>query len=100
MATISKQMYTGAASTSTTTLYTVPAATTAVVTEIVVTNPTSAAYTFTINLNGNVFIPFTTIASNSNITFDIKQTLNATQTISANASNTSVNFFISGVEVS
>jgi len=51
MATTSKVLVRAAAGTSTATLYTVPASTTTVVTNIVVTNSAASAATFTLTLN-------------------------------------------------
>lgn len=99
MATNPKLMFRGAASTSNTTLYTVPASTTAVVTDIVVANTDSTAATFTINLDGVAVVPGSTIAANSIATFEIKQVLETTDTLSGSASATTVNFHISGVEI-
>ena len=101
MATTSKNLFRGAATTTlTTTLYTVPASTTTVVTNIVVTNTGASAYTFDLAFNGTKFASGTSIAANSIATFDIKQVLSATQTIQGGASNTAVNFHIAGVEIS
>jgi len=100
MATTTKALFRGAATTTlTTTLYTVPSATTTVVTNIVVTNTGGSAYTFDLALNGVKLAAGTSIAANSIATFDIKQVLDATQTIQGGASNTAVTFHISGVEV-
>lgn len=100
MAVTSKALFRGAATTTlTTTLYTVPAATTAVVTNIVVTNTGSSAYTFDLALDGVKLAAGTSIAANSIATFDIKQVLTTTKIIAGGASNTAVNFHISGVEV-
>lgn len=100
MATTSKALFRGAATTTTTTtLYTVPSATTAVVTNIVVSNTGASEYTFTLYLNGTLLANTVSIAANSIATFDVKQVLEATQTIQGGASNTAVTFHISGVEV-
>ena len=99
MATTSKALFRGAASTSNTTLYTVPSATTAIVTNIVVTNTATSSATFTLNLNGTAIQSASTLAANSSAYFDLKQVLTATQTISGSASAVTVNFHISGVEV-
>lgn len=99
MATTSKALFRGAASTSNTTLYTVPSATTAIVTNVVVTNTATSSATFTLNLNGAAIQSASTIAANSSAYFDLKQVLAATQIISGSASATTVNFHISGVEV-
>jgi hypothetical protein len=100
MATTTKPLYRAAAATSSATLYTVPSATTTVVTNIVVTNTATSAATFTITLNSVGLQSASSIAANSSAYFDIKQVLTATQTITGFASATTVNFHISGVEIS
>ena len=97
MATTPAVLYRGAAATSSTTLYTVPASTTAIVTNILVTNTAATAATFTISLAGTVIIPATSIAANTTVFFDLKQVLTTTQIIAGFASATTVNFSISGV---
>jgi len=99
MATTTKQMFRGSASLTSATLYTVPSSTTAVISNIIVTNTASSAGTFTLNLNGSALFTTTPIAANSTALFDLKQVLATTQTISGLASATSVNFHISGVEI-
>lgn len=99
MATTSKALFRGAASTSNTTLYTVPSATTAIVTNIVVTNTATSSATFTLKLDGVDLATTATLAANSLATFDIKQVLDATELIEGSASATTINFHISGVEV-
>lgn len=100
MATTTKALFRGAATTTlTTTLYTVPASTTAVVTNIVVTNTGASSYTFDLALDGVKLAAGTTIAANSVAIFDLKQVLATTKTIQGGASNTAVNFHISGVEI-
>ena len=99
MATTTKTMARGAAATTSTTLYTVPALTTAVVTNIVVTNSAATAGTFTITLDGVDLFKTTAIAANSTAMFDLKQVLTTTKIIAGFASATTVNFHISGVEI-
>jgi hypothetical protein len=100
MATTSKALFRGAATTSTgTTLYTVPSATTTIVTNIAVTNTAGSAGTFTLALAGTALHTTTAIAANTTIYIDCKQTLTATQTITGGASATTINYHISGVEV-
>jgi hypothetical protein len=99
MAVTSKVLARTAAATTSTTLYTVPSATTAIITNLVVVNTTNAVQNFTINFDGVAFASSFVIANNSLATFDIKQVLDATKTITASASTTGVNFHISGVEV-
>lgn len=96
-----KTLFRGAATTTTsTTLYTVPSATTAVVTSIVVTNTAASTGTFTLGLNGINFATTVTVGALDTTIIDIKQTLTATQTITGGASATTINFHISGVEIS
>lgn len=101
MATTTKALFRGAATTTVgTTLYTVPSATTTIVTNIAITNTGASAYTFTLGLNGTALHTTTAIAANTTIYIDCKQVLAATNTITGGASNTAVNFHISGIEVS
>jgi hypothetical protein len=100
MATTSKALFRGAATTTlTTTLYTVPALTTTVVTNIVVTNTAATAATFDLALNGTKLADATSIAADSFVVIDLKQVISATQTIQGGASAVTVNFHISGVEI-
>jgi hypothetical protein len=100
MATNTKILFRGAATTTTTTLlYTVPSATTAIITNIAVTNTAGSSGTFTIWLNGVAVHSATTIAANSTVYIDLKQVLTATSTLQGGASATSINFHISGIEV-
>ena len=100
MATTSKTLFRGAATTSTgTTLYTVPSATTAVVTSIVVTNTAGSAGTFTLGMGGTNFATQVTVGAYDSTVIDTKQVLTATQTITGGASATSINLHISGVEI-
>jgi len=95
---------TAATLTTTTVLYTVPASTSTIVSNIVVTNTAATAGTFTMGLGpaaGQVALHTTTaIAANSTIYIDLKQVLDTTNTITGGASATTINFHISGVEIS
>jgi len=100
MATTSKTLFRGAATTNTATvLYTVPSATTAVITNIVVTNTAASSGTFTLAFAGTNFATTVTVGANDSTVIDIKQPLTATQTITGGASATTINFHISGVEI-
>ena len=101
MANTAKALYRGAATTNTgTVLYTVPASTTSVITNIVVVNTnTSAAATYTLALDGVSLFPGTTIPAGGIVTVDVKQVLTTTKTITGGASATTVNFHISGMEI-
>jgi hypothetical protein len=99
MATITKALARGAFATSSATLYTVPSATTAVVTNIVITNTASSAGTFTLGLNGTSLATTVSVAANSITAIDLKQVLSATNTITGLASAVTINYHISGVEI-
>lgn len=99
MATTSKILFRGAASTSSTTLYTTPSATTTVVTDIVIANTASANATYELLLNDIVLAKTVTVGANDSTIIQLKQPLTATQTIKGLASATTVNFHISGVEI-
>ena len=100
MATTTKVLARTAAATTSTTLYTVPSATTAVITNIVVTNTAGTAATFTLTLDGVALFTTVALAANTTAMFDLKQVLATTKIIAGLASATSVNFHISGVEIS
>jgi hypothetical protein len=99
MATVTKTLARTAAATSSTTLYTVPSATTTVVTNIVICNPTTSAVTASMTINAIDLLGSVSIAANSTAFFDLKQVIPATQVIAGSASSTSVDFHISGVEI-
>jgi hypothetical protein len=101
MPTTTKALFRGAATTTlTTTLYTVPSATTTVVSNIVVANTAATAATFDLSLNGVKLADSVSLAADSIFALDLKQVLSATNTIQGGASATTVNFHISGVEIS
>jgi hypothetical protein len=95
---------TAASLTTTTVLYTVPASTTTIVSNIAVVNTAGTAGTFTLAMGpsaGQVALHTTTaIAANSTVYIDLKQALLTTNTITGGASATSISFHISGVEIS
>lgn len=100
MPTTPKILFRGAATTNTgTTLYTVPASTTTIVTSIVITNTAASAGTFTLALGGTNLATTVSVGANDSTVLDLKQVLTATQTITGGASATTINFHISGVEV-
>jgi hypothetical protein len=100
MPTTTKALARAAFATSSATLYTVPSATTAVISNIVIANTTGSAGTFTLALNGVSMATAVSVAANSITTIDLKQVLAATQTITGLASATTITYHISGVEIS
>ncbi len=99
MAVTSKVLARTAAATSSTTLYTTPSSTTAIITNIAIANGASTAGTFTLLLNDIELQKDTAIAGNSTIYIDLKQVLPTTHTIKGLASATTIDFHISGVEI-
>jgi len=104
MATVSKALARTAAATGSTTLYTVPnTSTTTVVTNILVTNTATSAATFDMSFDGVQIANDVAVAANDTLSLDMKQVIPADATpkvIVGQASATTVNFHISGVEIS
>jgi hypothetical protein len=103
MATTSKALFRGAASTSSVTLYTVPTTSTVtVVTNVLVANTAAAVATFDLSIDDVQIANDVAVAANDTLVIDLKQVIpaNATpKTIKGLASATTVNFHISGVEI-
>jgi hypothetical protein len=100
MPTVTKALARTAAATSSATLYTVPSATTTVITNIAVANTAGSAGTFTLLLDDIDLHTTTAIAANTTVYIDCKQVLAAAKTIKGFASATTIDFHISGVEIS
>jgi hypothetical protein len=100
MATVTKALARTAAATSSATLYTVPSATTTVITNIAVANTAGTAGTFTLLLDDVDLHTTTAVGANSTVYIDLKQVLAAAKTIKGFASATTIDFHISGVEIS
>ncbi len=92
-------LFRGAAPTENTLLYTVPASTTTLVTSVTIANTDIADATFDIDLNGTLIAKDTRIAANDSITWEFKQVISEANTISGIASAATVNFHISGLEI-
>lgn len=92
-------LFRGAATTGTTTLYTVPASTAVIVTSILVANTSSVDQTYTMSLGGVSIATTVPIPPNESIVIEPKQVIVATNTIAGSASATTVNFHISGLAV-
>ena len=100
MANTAKKLFRGAATTSVgTNLYTVPASTTTVVTNIVVTNTTGTAGTFSLLLDDVSLATTVSVGAYDSTIIDLKQVLATTKTIKGLASAITINFHISGVEI-
>jgi hypothetical protein len=100
MATTSKALFRGAATTTVgTTLYTVPSSTTTVVTEIMIVNTAGSAGTFTMALDDVSIATTVSVGAYDSTVIPLKQVLATTKTIKGGASATTINFHISGVEI-
>ena len=100
MAATPKILFRGAATPNPGTLiYTVPASTTAIITNIVITNTDSADATYSFALNDIVLANTVTVGGNDSTVLDLKQVLTAGQTLKGWSSASTVNFHVSGVEI-
>ena len=94
-----KRIYRGAASTSSSAIYTVPAATTTIVTNVFISNDSSSTQTFALSFGGVTTASAVSLTANSITALDIKQVMLSTESVSILGSSTAVKFHISGVEV-
>jgi hypothetical protein len=99
MANNPKALARAAFATTSATLYTVPALTTTVITNIAIVNTSASAQTFTLALDGVALHTTTAIAANTTYYLDLKQVLTTTKIVTGLASATSVNYHISGIEI-
>ena len=79
--------------------YTVPTSTTAIVTNILIANKSTASQTYTICLDSVCIAYQQTIAANATTAIDLKQTLATTKIIMGSASSPLINLHISGMTV-
>jgi hypothetical protein len=104
MPNLAKALARAAFATSSATLYTVPTTgTTTVVTNIAIVNTTATAGTFDISLDGVKLFDAVAIGADTTVIIDLKQVLDANatpKTITGFASATSINYHISGMEIS
>ena len=91
--------YRGAAGTSSATLYTVPASTTAVLTDIVVSNTSSSQQYVTMTVDGVNILPAVPVSANTVINLQPKTVMGQNKILAGYASSTDVKFHISGVEI-
>ncbi len=99
MANTLKVLYRGAAATSSATLYTVPASTNTLVTSILITNTAGTNGTYTLLFNDVSVATTVTVPANDSVIVEPKQLLATTQTIKGLASATTINFHITGLEI-
>ena len=99
MTTTIKALARGEFDTSSTTLYTVPSATTSVITNISICNTTGSSISFDILLDGEEIFSNTSINQYTTIVVDMKQAISATKLISGFATSAGLKFHISGAEI-
>lgn len=99
MANTFKVLFRGAAATSSTTLYTTPAATTTLISSLVVTNTAASVATYSMSLNGVSIATTVPVPANDSIIIELKQVLSTGNILAGQASATTVNFHVSGLEI-
>ena len=92
-------LFRGAATTSSTTLYTSPVNLAVCVTNIAIVNTTAGALTATINLAGVPLVSGQSIPANTTTYITPDQIIFNTESITASASSTGIRFHIAGYEV-
>ena len=100
MAETLKELFDGELTTTSTTLYTVAASATVIVTEIIVANKTATDTSATIRLGNSQVIPNKTIPANDALVVKLYSTLSAGKTITGSAgASSAIDCRISGVEI-
>jgi hypothetical protein len=99
MASSPKLFYRGSAATSSATLYTVPSATSAVLTDIVVSNTSANQQYVTMTVDGVNILPTVPVSANTVINLQPKTVVGAGLIVAGFATSTDVKFHISGVEI-
>ena len=92
-------LYRGAATTSSTTLFTAPASVAVAVTNIAIANDSASAITATINLGNFPLLGGISVPANSTQFVDLDQIVYNGETITGSASTTTVDIHIAGYEV-
>lgn len=99
MANTFKALARGAAATTSATLYTVPAATTCLVSTILIANGSASNQTYNILLDDVPIAVSVSIPANDSISIDVKQVIATGKTVKAFASSTTVYFHVTGLEI-
>lgn len=101
MADVLKKLASGTLGTANATLYTAPAATQAIVKNIVLTNKTGTAATATIKFDGINIAAAHSIAAYDSLVIPMTHIIEATKLIEGLAGTvTAIDYYISGIEVS
>lgn len=99
MANTVKKLFRGNVATSAADVYTVPASTVAVVTNIVLTNTTASVVTGTVKLSSHEVLAAVTVPANGIFALDLKQVMEASETVNAAASAAGLKLHVSGMEI-
>lgn len=99
MAVTHTKFFRGSATTLSSTVYTVPTDMSAIVTNIVISNSSDSSKGATILINDIQLIDGGRVNGNDTIIMDIRQVMEATETIKVFADSTDISFHISGVEI-
>lgn len=100
MADTLKTIYKGTLGTASTTLYTVPASTTAIIKEIILCNKTASAATATITFDSWNIVAAKSIAANDTLVIELHSILETGKILAGLAGTASaIDCFISGIEV-
>jgi hypothetical protein len=100
MAATPKKLYRGTLGTTSSTLYTVPTNTTAIIKHLAIANTSASAVTVTLSFGGVTYVNALSIAPNTVQNVDLTMIMSASESITASAGTTSAaTLHISGVEV-
>ena len=100
MATQQKVLFRGTVPTSSSSVYSVPSSTSAIITNIVIANTSGTEATVTLSIGGVEVLGSTKIVENTSLFADVKQVLNEFDAIELSASANGCTAHISGVEIS
>jgi hypothetical protein len=83
-----------------TTLYTVPAATTAIVKNVIISNKTATAATITASVSGITILGGVSVDANSTITLDLSTVIQTGEVVAAAGGTAgALSVYVSGVEI-
>jgi hypothetical protein len=99
MAATPKLFYRGSAEITSATLYTVPSAKTAALTDIVISNTNANQQYVTITVDGINILPTIPVSANSVTNFQFRTVIPTGHIIAGLATSTDVKFHLSGVEI-
>jgi hypothetical protein len=99
MANTFKVLFRGSASVGSVALYTTPADTTTLISSLIVANTASVAATYSMSLDGVALATTVPVPANDSIIIEPKQVLPTGDVLAGFASASTVNFHVSGLEI-